>query len=574
MHLLSPARPHPFVLPAASPRAPLPFLLFAASLRPFSLAPRPARPRPSCIPLRRDPPFAPSSFAAKYADYTETDATTPEEENERLQQEADDYETTTATQLELIGELEEEESPVVNATIPTSSNFDAGNLNFSSIELPPFENLTPAGWDVELWLINIDDIFFTLEILDIVWRILQTVILVRKYWKRSVLAIDDIDMRADKDIPGYSGRAIVHKYVTFLTHPLFSVSVLTAFFLYITYILAAVYSPIYNDYLDGCVDGKTNGTFLTENLYSLAYNYASEQGSSEIVQGLNDYNVRSADVCANFTASTEQNAEQNFQQMDAYATTLNSTRTQVELLLNCVDVADMEDRFDRACCDEPPAAGYAFPACTFASSSETCPRQSLSGCEGPNDSTYEDCPAFAPFQRYLTGSVCYDAAGIGVADLQDQVFNCDALPVCDNVCEGADEALIRAVTKNCGCFAEWLFHSIFIKWAFSFFIYIFLNVSRMICMIGLLRIFWRFLHPGIFTYRATCDREGVYLAPRWLKGAKFQEALKAQLDKQLGKYWLSGFIAFGIGLLLNVPWWVFLSLLSRNLAYEETNGRP
>ena len=44
------------------------------------------------------------------------------------------------------------------------------------------------------------------------------------------------------------------------------------------------------------------GTFLTENLYSLAYNYASEDGNTATVEGLNAYNLQTSEVCANSTA--------------------------------------------------------------------------------------------------------------------------------------------------------------------------------------------------------------------------------------------------------------------------------
>lgn len=43
-----------------------------------------------------------------------------------------------------------------------------------------------------------------------------------------------------------------------------------------------IYLPIYHEYVNSCVIGINNGTFLNNNIYSIAYNYASSNGNEKI----------------------------------------------------------------------------------------------------------------------------------------------------------------------------------------------------------------------------------------------------------------------------------------------------
>lgn len=85
-----------------------------------------------------------------------------------------------------------------------------------------------------------------------------------------MLNIEDVDMRSvrsDKTVNTADGRTAVRVCLDMLMHPTVPTAIVSIFFSPIVYILAAVYTPIYNDYLAGCVDHTQNGTFLTQNLY-------------------------------------------------------------------------------------------------------------------------------------------------------------------------------------------------------------------------------------------------------------------------------------------------------------------
>ena len=43
--------------------------------------------------------------------------------------------------------------------------------------------------------------------------------------------------------------------------------------------MALLYLPFLYSYMDGCVD-SSKGTTLSQNLYSIAYNYVTQQGES------------------------------------------------------------------------------------------------------------------------------------------------------------------------------------------------------------------------------------------------------------------------------------------------------
>jgi hypothetical protein len=51
--------------------------------------------------------------------------------------------------------------------------------------------------------------------------------------------------------------------------------------------------------------GAGNGTFITQNLYSLVYNYASDDGNDAYYNGIEDYNNNKADVCGEYTTYSQ-----------------------------------------------------------------------------------------------------------------------------------------------------------------------------------------------------------------------------------------------------------------------------
>lgn len=77
--------------------------------------------------------------------------------------------------------------------------------------------------------------------------------------------------------------------------PCWGVLICLTFAVIIIVNLTLVYLPILNDYTHFCVREHGNGTFLTQNFYSMSYNYASRDGVDLYTEGM--YVCMSLFVC-------------------------------------------------------------------------------------------------------------------------------------------------------------------------------------------------------------------------------------------------------------------------------------
>merc|ERR1712167_62424 len=75
--------------------------------------------------------------------------------------------------------------------------------------------------------------------------------------------------------------------------------------------LAQGYLPLYCEYYEGCVAKEGNGTFVTQNLFSISYNYAAEDGNQDYFNGLEDYNLVRTDYCAEYSTSTQEQQQED-----------------------------------------------------------------------------------------------------------------------------------------------------------------------------------------------------------------------------------------------------------------------
>jgi hypothetical protein len=68
----------------------------------------------------------------------------------------------------------------------------------------------------------------------------------------------------------------------------------------------ALFVPEYNSYMSACVHHSSNHTFLSRNLNSAAFNYASSEGGGVIGRGLTRYNAQTAEYCSSNAAKSVQ----------------------------------------------------------------------------------------------------------------------------------------------------------------------------------------------------------------------------------------------------------------------------
>ena len=111
-------------------------------------------------------------------------------------------------------------------------------------------------------------------------------------------------------------------------------------------------------------------------------------------------------------------------------------------------------------------------------------------------------------------------------------------------------------------------------------------MSRITLIMGITRIMWKKIHPGLFNYKATCDRDGG-LVVKYDKtvegedpeheiegrvharvGKKFSVLLKEQLDIILPKFRNKGFPQVLMAILINAPWIYLLHSIAIEIEYK------
>ncbi|CAN0503923.1 unnamed protein product, partial [Ectocarpus sp. 8 AP-2014] len=69
-------------------------------------------------------------------------------------------------------------------------------------------------------------------------------------------------------------------------------------------------------------------------------------------------------------------------------------------------------------------------------------------------------------------------------------LDCDTIPTCRMTCVGPNEELLQAVTIHAGCMVEWFFHAGTVRVAATLLMFLFLNVSRIVLVGGVVKLNW------------------------------------------------------------------------------------
>uniref|UniRef100_A0A7S2RH00 Uncharacterized protein n=1 Tax=Rhizochromulina marina TaxID=1034831 RepID=A0A7S2RH00_9STRA len=509
------------------------------------------------------PEFSPDDYnPPQYSDYTtEEGVQNVSQAEENHQAASQEFVAEQRDSLDAFAEVEAAEGDDYEFD-PYNFTLSDDTYNYAVSTYFPFEPLSPSEVDFNIWMLSIGDVATLLIIFDYVYRAYRSIYIFARFWSRSGLAIPDVDMRIDRDHLGAVFMSNSRLVMYCVTSPLVLGIIVVSFFGAFVFYVCQIYLPLYNSYVDGCVTGVTNGTFLTENLYSIAYNYAAEDGNEEYFNGIEDYNVLKVDSCASYSTSSQEKQNEDEAFLSSLIKAQKNTRDDMYLMQQCIDADTMDDLFLKACCGEAP-----YDACSaygnddeWFNSTHVCPVDDNS--QAP----------FSVVSSYLDEASCNEPASWDDWQLEDAVFYCGDIPDCALTCGGPNRQLLRTVTEQCGCMVEWLFHSSFFKFSIALIIYILMNASRVILTRALCKVFWRYLSPGIFTYKATCDNHGNVLAPRGTE--KYESftgpngALKKELDWTLKRYVGLAWVEVLVALALNVPWIVFLQRASHDIAYD------
>ena len=504
--------------------------------------------------------YKPPQFSEYY------DARNVSEAKKRSDADADTFVAKEAVALNAFSEVESYDDDN-DGSLFGGYNFSISDdvFNFVGGLYFPFEPLTASNLKFNVWVSSVGDLAALLVYFDYAYRAYQSLVIFARFWSRSGIRIPDVDMRVDRDQVKFAFMSPVHLFWHLLTQPaILGVIFFLAVVLFVVY-FCAVYVPVLAAYKAGCVTGTANGTFFTNNLFSVSYNYAATDGNEDLFNGLSDYNVAKADYCSTYATSTQQQQNEDALFMASLKQSHRAARDDVNLLRQCLDEQAMDDAFAMACCGAHPS----YDACSaygtddlWLNSSLACPINAATG------------QPFAPVGSYLGEPACLEPAAWADWALKDAVFYCGDVPDCAATCSGPSAPLLRTVSEQCGCSSEWLMHAAFLRSSIGLVVYLLLNASRVLFLGAVCKLLWRYLSPGIFTYKATCDHHGNVLAPRDTE--KYESftgptgSLKKELNRTLLRFVRTAWLQVAAAALLNAVWMYFLVAARQNIAYEPS----
>jgi hypothetical protein len=463
-----------------------------------------------------------------------------------------------------------------------ASQFDLDELLAQSSFTFEFVPLTSADYPIDFLFGQLDGLVGLLIIMDFVWRGFRTITLIVRYYSKAALAGKPLDVRQEQAMSA-GCRGCESSWSMFAKVALspFAPLVIGVFLVFlVTSLVVQTYVPFFEDYTGGCVDNGqlvttcnavasqaecltteisqnmpcrwipgsqecvwdrstvfeptpedfVYGTLITDNLYSMAYNYASEDGNNEYWATLDDYNVRLSSNCAEYGQASAEELQSRERDYESTKSLLVFMRSDFVEMSSCLDFAQMDT--DLAAALQAENADYLNPVNPFTADDNLA--QYLNRADGGDHAE------------------CF--VDVSTAELRDSRFNCEQLPECNVGCNGVEWDVVRTWTYGCGCYIEWWFHSNFLLFGLAIVIYICVNIGRQYFVSGICLLFYEKLGTNLFEYHGTCDREGNSLTDK--KELRRQLKLNLRARSSWGIWYMLA------ATLLQVPWMVMLSLLA------------
>lgn len=235
------------------------------------------------------------------------------------------------------------------------------NLNFESLQQPDV--------DFDLWFLQFSSLLDRMVTLDFVFRAYITIKLVLSYWFATSLAMPQIDIRANKEIKNPFRMHPARVVISFITSPMGGFVIFVSVSLWLVVIVSALYIPLFQSYISGCVSSDGNGTFITKNLFSLSYNHAYQDGSGLLLNGIDAFDVKRGDTCSSRYAATVTLQNSMISNFTAYKNFHQELKTNMGLAQRCIDAEKLNASFLEACCGYPT-----YPSCASVGHHEiACP---------------------------------------------------------------------------------------------------------------------------------------------------------------------------------------------------------
>ena len=363
-----------------------------------------------------------------------------------------------------------------------------------------------AGFSLTGWLASIATLRGALFLFDYLFRAVHTVRLIHQFAKPSLVDLPPVDLGPSKKrSAGEHFRQIVWTSLTrcqtaiqLLPFVYVQILMLLAFLAICVWLITALYVPAYDLYAAGCVHHAANDSLLSAQVTAFAFNYAATDGNAALASGMQDYNARVADYCASNGEPSVQAYDSSTQAMINVNQSRQANWNQFQLLSSCVNLTAVDAWFASACCGSTQglygSTTYAMPLKTLCASATARKTQTTKNC--PVD-TNSGLPYLPPGLYLQTVPTYTNAASVPLdgSQLVDSRFQCQTLPTCQVTCLSPDLTVIHAVMKSCSCMGEWMVHGDIFNAALALCVYFVLNVSRILIMRGMVRMFWRSLCP-------------------------------------------------------------------------------
>ena len=183
------------------------------------------------------------------------------------------------------------------------------------------------------------------------------------------------------------------------------------------------YSSSLLSYRAACVTGDHDSTFLMRALNSIAFNYASMDGNSELNSGISTHNQDSADACSSYSHEFQADYVAFYDSFIEYNATYWATTSDLQQLVDCVDLTLIDEYYKSQCCHYAEYREQ-YSECDHIASNATCPIDSFTG------------DVVMPPSLYTTRVPSVSDLNSSLANADSALFDCSYLPACSVSCTG------------------------------------------------------------------------------------------------------------------------------------------
>ena len=441
-----------------------------------------------------------------------------------------------------------------------------------------YEPLASTNVDIDYLSLAVGHLAWLATACDCTWRVWLSVRLVLKYWSKASVGLPVLDLRNDQrsgqavDVCAQLGKDPSRCVTACCLSPLTGGTIVLAALFLLFNAATALYIPTYLHYVDGCIAPPRNGTLLSNNLFSVSYNFAAQEGNQRLIRTLDLNLARRAANCSAEVRTSAVRQRANERDARRAREAYEAARADVRLMRDCMWLERLDEAAAAARVEPyvPLRAVLAPDVCGNAEGVDGDGNADLGGgALAPRQrrvltdaSVVRGAPSSSPPPR-AGDAPAIDASALG---LQNGVYNCSAVGECVSACDGPSREVTATLAQQCGCHAEWLTHGIILHVLLALLVYALINASRLLTVDASCRLLWRELFAGQFEFLANCDDGGNASVGR----AQILGALREAVGAHARSGWLL-LIAAGA---INVPWVVVLHYVGDHLDVGHSAAAP